>query len=278
MALSPVNPCVQSFLSQAVEAQPPSARGHASVEELDGAAYSMQHDRGTASTCTVSVRVPGASKEACLGVAADAALLGVASRADAPQDGFALTLRVRPARGLCESRQRRRRLSCAPQVDLPALRALGKQQRQDAIRALACLRLTLTGWELRCAAVETAPSRSARNAHGGAASGSSSRRCKDTPWAQPPWRWQCVRAGPSSPAARRLCSLQSFLSTPAAPLTATSSSRHSPRCVQQTRLVRRPVQAPFQPEAAAGVHGGAESPWHVRRATVHNDVPRGAGS
>ena len=162
-SLSPSNPCVQAFITQALQAYPTSARGHAVFEEFDSATYHLEHSWEHPDVCTLMLVIGSpAPPEAATSIADDPQLHGVATALQAVP-GFQLA--VKASMCMCKllspdgpiKHLRAPVLFSSPdlvslhQVSLPRLQKLGKEHQPEAIRALSCLRLALIGHSLRSA-------------------------------------------------------------------------------------------------------------------------------
>ena len=164
-SLSPYNPCVQAFITQALQAHPTSTRGHAVFEEFDCATYHLEHSREQPDVCTLMLVIGSpAPPGAATSIADDPQLHGVATALQAVP-GFQLAVKA----SICvllspdgHSKHMRTPVLCSSpdllslhQVSLPRLQKLGKGHQAEAIRALSCLRLALSGHSLRSAVQST---------------------------------------------------------------------------------------------------------------------------
>ena len=93
-SLSPSNPCVQTFLTQALQAHPTGARGHAVFEEFDCCTYELEHNRDQPEVCTVSLVTSSPAPPGAVEAIVQATHLHGVATAVEPAAGFQLSLKV----------------------------------------------------------------------------------------------------------------------------------------------------------------------------------------
>ena len=93
-SLSPSNPCVQAFITQALQTYTSSARGNAVFEEFASATYPLEHSREQPDVCTLMLVIGSpVSSTVASSIANDPQLHGTATALEATP-GFQLALKA----------------------------------------------------------------------------------------------------------------------------------------------------------------------------------------